>query len=78
MLKIRLSARIGRGEHYTAHNVGFRCIQQIKDQDLDFYLRNLGNEKFRVVRLRPPMHHRNSAVNNSEETPRKIEYKTEL
>ncbi len=56
-LKIRISARIGLQQSYTAQNVGFRCAQTIENVN-DFKKKlKKENQTFRIVRLRPPMHH---------------------
>ena len=82
-LKIRVSSRIGRNEKYTAHNVGFRCVQSVDEADLEYFHKSLDGEPFRVVKLRPPVHHRASGANpeaRHEEilNKRKIVYKSEL
>jgi hypothetical protein len=82
--KIRISSRIGRNEKFTAYNVGFRCIQTIEDTELDYFLRGLDGKQYRIVKLRPPILHRNEAVNtetnvdNEDSTKRKILYNSEL
>lgn len=54
-MKIRISTRIGRRQKYSAHNVGFRCVQSIKEDErgVDF-----SKSTFKVVKLRPPKHHK--------------------
>lgn len=52
-MKIRVSTRIGRKKDYTAQNVGFRCVQDIDPSEVD----RIPAEGFRVIRLRPPVHH---------------------
>ena len=80
--KIRVSSRIGRNVKFTAYNVGFRCVQTVDDAHLDFFLRGLKDKQYRIVKLRPPVFHRNEAVNTTEAeddlTKRKILYKSEL
>lgn len=51
-LKIRVSARRGLRKNFTAQNIGFRCAQSLKKEELT----RIPSQGFRVVRLRPPMH----------------------
>lgn len=52
-MKIRISTRIGRRKNFTAQNIGFRCVQSIKEKDVP----KIPSQGYRVIRLRPPMHH---------------------
>ena len=80
-----MSSRIGRTEKYTAQNVGFRCVQTITDNEMKQFTRNLNGKEFKVVRLRPPVHHglvnnsnNNLTLSSQSEKEKKILYKTEL
>lgn len=54
-LKIRISARIGEDENYSAQNVGFRCAQTLKPEEETYDFEE--NENYKVFRLRAPVHH---------------------
>ena len=52
-VQIRLSARVGKFQNYTAINVGFRCAQTIEDdEEVSF-----DEKDFEIVNLRPPVIH---------------------
>lgn len=54
-VKIRISARIGKTEHYTAQNIGIRCVKSIRENESSYKFKE--NKTHRVIRLRPPHHH---------------------
>lgn len=49
-MRIRISARMGRVENYTAQNLGFRCAQSIKPNEKTKF----GDKNFRIVQFRQP------------------------
>lgn len=51
-LKVRISARIGRGEHFTAQNIGFRCVQPIREHEPEYKFKE--DETHRVHKFRQP------------------------
>lgn len=57
-IRVRTSARKAFPRDYTAENLSFRCAQTIDDDD-DHSPHSpfKENEKFRLIRLRPPIHH---------------------
>ena len=54
-MRIRISTRIGRRNTYSAHNVGFRCVQSIKPIEKSYTFND--GVYHRVVRLRAPKFH---------------------
>ena len=54
-MRIRISTRIGRRNTYSAHNVGFRCVQNIRPTEKSFTFAD--GVSHRVVRLRAPRYH---------------------
>lgn len=54
-LRIRISARVGHQTTYSAHNVGFRCVQAINPNERAYKFKE--GVHHRVVRLRAPKYH---------------------
>lgn len=55
--KPRISSRVGRYPTYSAQNVGFRCVQSIKNTERDYWKFMNGREDYRIIKLRAPMRH---------------------
>lgn len=56
-IRIRLSSRKAFHRDYSAENLSFRCSQTISLDEFQQSNNNNNNESFRLIRLRPPIHH---------------------